>query len=291
MFIIEFLRYLQSEKRCSPHTVISYRNDLEQFSLYLNSTYNTDVSFARRDMIRSWVAAMMQQSVTAKTINRKLSTLKSFYKFLQKKNAVEVNPALLVPSIKTPKRSPVFLTKQNAERLLRVTPSGNDFVGNRDYLILEILYCTGMRLSEIIHLRHSDIDMYNCTLKVLGKRNKERIIPFTSRLREQIKTYSAAKEKAGYTDEYFFVNDKGKKMYPKFVYRKVNHYLSAVTTLDRKSPHILRHTIATHLLNNGADLNAIKELLGHASLSATQIYTHNSFEKLKNIYQQAHPRA
>lgn len=285
-----FLQYLQYEKRFSNHTLVAYTNDLHQFLEYLFISYEIkDTEEINHTIVRSWVVSLMEQKVSPRSVNRKISTLKTFYKYLLRQNTVMENPMLKIQSPKTSKRLPVFVEKQNMDMLLDNIDFGEDFEGQRNKLIIELFYATGIRLSELINLKTSDIDLFNCQLKVLGKRNKERIIPFNNQISESLKKYIT--QKGDLEHDYLFINKKGKKIYEKFVYRVVNNYLSQVTTLDKKSPHVLRHSFATHMLNNGADLNAIKELLGHANLSATQIYTHNTVEKLKNIHKQAHPKA
>jgi integrase/recombinase XerC len=234
--------------------------------------------------------------MSPRSINRKKTALKSYYKFLIKEGIITENPMNKVISPKTSKRLPVFVEKEKMEKLLDSNELnfGDDYTGIRNLMIIEILYATGMRVSELVNLKVTDVDLYNSTIKVLGKRNKERIIPFAKKLRVTIDKYNKIKEETFFgedTADQFFLTSGGKKIYQKLAYRVVNYYLSIITTLDKKSPHVLRHTFATHMLNNGADLNAIKELLGHANLSATQVYTHNTIEKLKNIYKQAHPRA
>lgn len=285
-----FLQYLQYEKRFSNHTLVAYANDLHQFIEYLLSSYEINATEEiNHTIVRSWVVSLMEQKVTPRSVNRKISTLKTFYKYLLRQNTVTENPMLKIQSPKTSKRLPVFVEKQNMDMLLDNIEFGEDFEGQRNKLIIELFYATGMRLSELINLKVSTIDLFNCQLKVLGKRNKERIIPFNNQISESLKKYITLK--GDLEHDYLFINKNGKKIYEKFAYRVVNNYLSQVTTLDKKSPHVLRHTFATHMLNNGADLNAIKELLGHANLSATQVYTHNTVEKLKNIHKQAHPKA
>jgi integrase/recombinase XerC len=289
-----FIQYIQSEKRYSPHTVTSYRNDLEQFFSFLEKEYHiTEIKDIGHFQIRSWLASLMEDHITARTVNRKITSLKSFYKFLIKEKEVEENPMVKIIAPKASKRLPAFVEKEKMQRLFETVDFGEGFEGARDRLIMEIFYMTGMRLSELVNLKLNDVQLNKNTIKVLGKRNKERIIPFSNSLDKQITDYlQLRKEIAGAEAEAFlFVTVKGKKVYQKLVYRMINHYLSMVTTLDKKSPHILRHTFATHMLNNGADLNAIKELLGHANLSATQVYTHNTIEKLKKVYKQSHPKA
>ncbi len=242
-------------------------------------------------MIRSWLVWLMEHKITPRSVNRKLTTLKSFYRFLIREGIVDENPMRKIISPKTSKRLPVFVERDKMDLLLDKIEFGTDFEGRRDRLILEMFYSTGMRLSELVNLSDTDIDFHNGNIKVLGKRNKERLIPFCKKLEVLIRDYIVVKEETFGQVPDLFVNHKGKKIYPKLVYLIVKRYLGEVTTLVKKSPHILRHTFATHLLNNGAELNAIKELLGHANLSATQVYTHNTIEKLKTIYKQAHPKA
>jgi len=286
----KFLEYLQYEKRSSKHTLLAYTNDLDQFIEYLHAVYQIIIiTEINHIIIRSWIVSLMEQKITPRSVNRKITTLKTFYKFLLRQKAITENPMLKIQSPKTSKRLPVFVEKDKMDILLDNIGFEDDFEGHRDKLIIELFYATGMRLSELINLKDDDINMSKCQLKVLGKRNKERIIPFNDQLKELLKKYIKIKPAA--SESYLFVNRKGKKLYEKFVYRIVNHYLSGVTTIDKKSPHVLRHTFATHMLNNGADLNAIKELLGHTNLSATQVYTHNTVEKLRNIHKQAHPKA
>jgi integrase/recombinase XerC len=285
-----FLEYLQYEKRFSNHTVLAYSTDLAQFITYLDKEYEVkELQEINHTLIRSWIVSMMDKKVSARSVNRKITTLKTFYKYLLRQQLVKENPMLKIQSPKTSKRLPVFVEKDNMNALLDTIEFGSDFDGERDKLMLELLYATGMRLSEMINLKQADISLNSLQLKVLGKRNKERIIPFNNELKRQMETYLERTEVKN--KEYLFITKTGKKLYEKFVYRVVNKYLSLVTSIQKKSPHVLRHTFATHMLNNGADLNAIKELLGHANLSATQVYTHNTVEKLKKVHKQAHPKA
>lgn len=284
-----FLEFIQYEKRASKHTLVAYSNDIKQFVTYLSATYEiTKIAEVNHTIIRSWIVSLMEQKISSRSVNRKITTLKTFYKFLLRQSIVTENPMLKILSPKTSKRLPVFIEKEKMDTLLDDTVFGDDFEGQRNKLIIELFYATGIRLSELINLKQSNVDLYLCQIKVLGKRNKERIVPFTTILKDQIQHYITAK--ASLNDEFLFINKNGKQLYEKFVYRIVNTYLSQITTVNKKSPHVLRHTFATHMLNNGADLNAIKELLGHANLSATQVYTHNTVEKLKNIHKQAHPK-
>src|ERR1051326_5695288 len=287
-----FLDYLRFEKRFSAHTVTAYSTDLEQLAEYLSVSYTiTDIREVNHSIIRSWIVKLMEEKVSSRSVNRKITTLKTFYRYLLREKAVNVNPMLKIQAPKLSKRLPAFVEKPGMDNLLEEVSFGEDGEGARNKLILEMFYATGMRLSELTGLKVQDIDLNKMTVKVLGKRNKERIIPVHQTLKDSIKAYLSMREKEGYSESEFFFHKKGKKLGPKLVYRIVRSYLGLVTTLDKKSPHVLRHTFATHMLNNGADLNAIKELLGHASLSATQVYTHNTIEKLKNIHKNAHPRA
>jgi len=287
----EFLDYIQFEKRYSPHTVKSYSVDLNQFSDYLMTDFEVEsLEQAGYQMVRSWIVNLMESGSSTRTVNRKLSALKSFYKFSMRQGTIESNPMVKIVAPKMSKKLPEFVEKSKMELLFLPDAFGDGFSDTRDRLIIEMLYGTGIRLSELVGLKTS-----NCSedaIKVLGKRNKERIIPVSVSLARLIKEYLILKSELSSADTtYLLVGDKGNKLYEKFVYRKVNRYLGNVTTAQKKSPHVLRHTFATHILNNGADLNAIKELLGHANLSATQVYTHNTIEKLKNVHSLAHPRA
>jgi integrase/recombinase XerC len=287
----KFLDYIRFEKRYSVHTVISYSRDLDQFEIYLGEVYElNDLLEAGHQMVRSWIVKLMEVGITARTINRKLSTLKSFYKYSLRQGEITKNPMNKVVAPKTAKKLPEFVEQDKMQLLFRDDVFSDDFASLRDRLMLELLYATGIRLSELVGLKESDVSAN--AIKVLGKRNKERIIPVGNFLMELIQNYlNKKKEISLEQNEYLLVTDRGDKLYDKFVYRKVNYYLGVITTANKKSPHVLRHTFATHMLNNGADLNAIKELLGHANLSATQVYTHNTIEKLKNVHSQAHPRA
>ena len=290
--ISEFCDYLSHQKRYSTHTVNAYKKDLEQFNEFLISDYST-VSFkdANSSIIRSWIIQMIENDISPRSINRKISTLKSFYKHLLKNNEIDSNPLLKVTTPKTAKRLPVFVGESEITDLFTEVEFSNDYEGHRDNLILELFYATGIRLSELVNLEINSIDYHNLTIKVLGKRNKERIIPIGTTLKVKIDNYITERKKLNSNEQQLFLTKVGKKIYPKLVYRVVKHYLSLVTKSSKKSPHVLRHTFATHMLNNGADLNSIKEILGHANLSATQVYTHNTIEKLKNIHKQAHPKA
>ncbi|NTW31364.1 MAG: tyrosine-type recombinase/integrase [Bacteroidetes bacterium] len=294
MLTEQFIQYIQFEKRYSHHTVISYQNDLHQFFLYLETEYIiTNVDDVNYMHIRSWLVSLLEQGLLARTANRKISSLKSFFKFLVKKDVIVENPMDKIISPKMAKRLPVFVEKEKMDLLLDNIDFGKGFVASRDKLIVEIFYMTGMRLSELINLTLNNVDLQKNQFKVLGKRNKERIIPFTISLNGSINNYLKLRSEiiGSCEKNNFFLLENGKNIYQKFVYRLINYYLSTVSTLKKRSPHVLRHTFATHMLNNGADLNAIKELLGHSSLSATQVYTHNTIEKLKKVYKQSHPKA
>jgi integrase/recombinase XerC len=288
--INKFLEYLEFEKRYSKHTIVSYQTDLSQFQTYLFLVFDLNAENATHVMIRSWMVTLVENGISSRTINRKKTTLQVFYKYLKSKGFIEETPMQKVVAPKVEKRLPHYVKKQDMESLFSEVEFTNDFFGSRDRLILELFYCTGMRLSELVELK--EISVLKDSVKVLGKRNKERVIPVTSVLMAKIIDYIYLKRNEfPESTQNLFVTDKGEKLYQKFVYRKVKHYLSLVTSQGKKSPHVLRHTFATHMLDNGAELNAIKEMLGHANLSATQVYTHNSIEKLKNVYKQAHPRS
>lgn len=290
--ILIFCDYLEHQKRYSKHTITAYKKDLTQFQNFINTEYETLLfDEVKASFIRSWIVSLIEDEVSPRTINRKISSLKSFYKYLLKNSVVSNNPLLKVVSPKTSKRLPVFIKESEIENLFTNINFNNDYEGVRDKLILEIFYATGARLSELIELKTSSINYHNNTIKVLGKRNKERVIPIANNIIYLLKNYLKEREKLASKEPYLFLTKVGKKLYPKLVYGIVNSYLSQITTASKKSPHVLRHTFATHMLNNGADLNTIKELLGHANLSATQVYTHNTIEKLKNIHKQAHPKA
>jgi integrase/recombinase XerC len=289
-----FIQYIKFEKRFSPNTVEAYGSDLEQFFTFLSVTYGeSDIVKVTHPMIRSWIVSLMENGTTPRSINRKLSSLKSFYKFLLRNETIKVNPMQKIQAPKTSKRLPVFVEESSMKMLFEQVEFGEGFPAVRDRLLMEVFYATGMRVSELINLKDKDIDLQNSQVKVLGKRNKERIIPYTRNIRQMIQEYQSLKLKQSFpfSSENLFVNKDGKPLTRITAYNLVKKYLSAVSTLDKRSPHVLRHTFATHMLNNGADINSIKEILGHANLAATQVYTHNTIEKLKQVYKQAHPRA
>ena len=294
MYISDFTSYLSSEKRYSIHTVQAYKRDLEQFFFYIQSSYEiTDIHVVTHTHIRSWLAKLKENDNENRSINRKISTLKSFYKYLLRNEVVSSSPMSKIISPKNAKRLPVFVHEKNMQDLLESRSSeGIDFKAHTDLLIVEMLYQTGIRRVELLNIKCSDIDIYNNSLKVLGKGNKERILPLLKELIEQLKTYILLRDEVVKNQHaLLFALSNGKPVYAKYVHKVVKDYLSTTTTISKKSPHVLRHTFATHLLNQGADLNAVKELLGHANLNATQIYTHNTIDKLKEIHKKAHPKA
>jgi integrase/recombinase XerC len=287
--IDKFLDHLKFEKRYSKHTIKSYSNDLLKFNDYLNSFYD-GVKFSSVGSIhvRSFMVFLLENKLAKSSVARKISAVKSLFKFFLKQQIISSSPVNLIETPKLEKRLPSFLKEDEIINLLKVIEFDDSFFGLRDKLLITLLYQTGIRLSEIIGLKNQSIRSEE--IKVIGKRNKERIIPLSNTTLSLIEEYNRIKCIEFPNSSFFFITDKGNKMYEKFVYRKVNYYLSLVSSKHKKSPHILRHTFATHMLNNGADLNAIKELLGHENLSATQVYTHNTFQKLKSIHEQSHPR-
>ncbi len=288
-----FIKYLKFEKRYSEHTQLAYQRDLEQFSAFIKNTYDLDsIQAAKHIHIRAWMVSLIQEKKSTKSINRKLSCLKSFFKFIIKRGVLSVNPMSKIISPKSGKRLPVFVDQKAMEQLFEEIQFPENYEGLRDRAILEILYLTGIRRSELIGIRKQDVDLEQGLLKVFGKGKKQRLIPLANNLSRRLKDYIVELEETfPEAGNFLFLTQKGKKMYPKLVYLTAKKYLSQVTSIEQKSPHVLRHSFATHLSNNGAELNAIKELLGHSNLSATQIYTHNSIERLKAVYQNAHPRA
>ncbi len=290
--IDDFLRYLQAEKRYATHTIKAYKNDLNQFHAFCQETDSEGMDLHFR-AIRSWVVSLMDSGYSSRTVHRKLTSLSTYCNYLIKEGNLDSNPVERVLKPKLKKRVPVFVEEGKMELLLDDYNFGEGFSGTRNRLILDLLYQTGMRRSELIGLKTGSINREGKSVKVMGKRGKERIIPMGNELLEAVDKYMLlrAEVMTNKPGDHLIVTEKGGAAYDKLVYRIVNSYLSMVTTLDKKSPHVLRHTFATHMLNRGADLNAIKELLGHANLSATQVYTHNTYKKLKSIYNQAHPRA
>jgi integrase/recombinase XerC len=286
--INSFLNYLELEKRYSDHTITSYKRDLSDFLNYLNTVYG--LAIEKIDLIhaRSYMVDLIENNLARSTVARKISAIKSFFKFLLKKGVVTNSPVHLLEIPKLTKRLPVFVKEDDISKLFSNDNFNNSIEGLRDQLIMTLFYQTGIRLSELINIKERDV--WDNEIRVTGKRNKQRLIPLTPNLLKLITFYREEKNRLFGSHSYLILTDKGNKLYEKFVYRKVNNYLSLVSSKQKKSPHILRHTFATHMLNNGADLNAIKELLGHENLAATQIYTHNTFQKLKSIHQQSHPR-
>jgi integrase/recombinase XerC len=295
MLLERFIQYIQYEKRYSPHTVSAYQSDLEQFFKFLNhpeQTVSNPSEITYQD-IRAWMVHLMEDK-TARSVNRKIATLRKYFKFLLREGEITNNPASKLQSPKTIKHLPVVVEDEKLSAMLNNAEIFTEnFEGTRDKLVIETLFGTGIRLAELVGLKEQDVNFYDGTIKVLGKRNKERIIPVNHELRLLLKKYLDLKKSKNFHNNSLtlIVTNKGAEAYPKFIYLIVQKYLSHISTQDKKSPHVLRHTFATSLLNRGADLNAIKELLGHANLSATQVYTHNSVERLKSIYKQAHPKA
>ncbi|MCS4433957.1 tyrosine-type recombinase/integrase [Aquiflexum gelatinilyticum] len=290
-----FINYLEFEKRASRHTVLAYRKDLEQFSEFcLVSFEKEDISNADHPEIRAWIIDLVDQGLSSTSINRKIATLRSFYKFLMRSGEITKDPTYKLRALKTPKRLPEFVQEDAIDKVLDELQFKPDFDGQRDKMVMEFLYLTGVRLSELLELRWKDIDLAGEGVKVLGKRKKERIIPITKGLKKNIVSYRKVFEErfSNLQDsDYFIVINHKEQAYPMKIYRIVREHLDLFAQTTKRSPHLLRHTFATHLLNKGADLNAVKDLLGHANLAATQVYTHNSMEKLKAVFEQAHPKA
>jgi len=288
------LQYLQFEKRYSQYTIRSYSDDLEAFAAFVRDEYGGMAMDVIGPMVvRSWLAALKDGGLSSRSVNRKISSLRSFFKYLLRTGVVGQSPMQAIVGPRSGKRLPVFVEEGDMAELFGEARFPDDWGGRTDRLLLALLYHTGMRLSELINLRESQVDSGNRTIKVLGKGNKERVIPVGAALMKMVEEYKKEKRVCMESPdlEYLLVSLKGKKLYAKYVYRAVKGWLAQVTTIDQKSPHVLRHTFATHLMNAGAELNSVKELLGHASLAATQVYTHNTIEKLKEIYKKAHPKA
>lgn len=288
-----FINYLRYEKRYSPLTAVAYKKDLDQFEeFYVKTIGDFNVEGINDKIARSWVVDLMESGLSARTVNKKISALKSFNKYLLRLEVISVNNLVNVIVPKVRKKLPQFVEEKNLNHLLDDGFFGNDFESIRDKLIVSLLYGTGIRLAELMHLKDADINQSEFLIKVLGKRNKERIVPYPRSLNILIEQYKTERTHLfGSPVSCLLLTAKGNPAYEKLIYRVVLKYLTLVTTIDQKSPHVLRHTFATHLLNRGADLNAVKEMLGHANLSATQIYTHTSLDKIQRVYRQAHPRS
>ncbi len=293
MITDQFIHYLQLEKRYSTHTVLAYQTDLASFKSFLLTHYELELPHrATRDMIRSWMIHLMEQGDGASSVNRRISTLKSFFNYLVRQQIVESNPVAAIHSLKTPKRIPIYIDEEQLSKVLdNASDMADGFSFVRNHLVVELLYATGMRRSELLSLKESSVDLESMWLKVHGKGNKERIIPLSKQMTEQITRYLEMKRNTfENADNHLIVTNKGVKAYPELIHRITRQALST-TASKRKSPHVLRHSFATHMLNRGADLNTLKDLLGHAGLAATQVYTHSTIEQLKTIYHKAHPRA
>lgn len=289
-----FIDYLRFEKRYSAHTILAYQSDLEEFIGFTGEQYGpTDLKGITHQYIRSWLADLKDRGLSARSINRKISTLKAFFRFFMKQGDLEQSPMAKIITPKSGKKLPSFVREEDAVKLMKsLDSSAEDWKSLNAKMLITIFYATGMRLSELLGLRERQIDFEKAQIRVLGKGNKERIIPVSRELLQEIRQYSDQKKNLSEkTEDYLLVTEKGKKVYPKYAWLLVNTYLGLTTSLDKKSPHVLRHSFATHLMNNGAGLNAVKELLGHSSLAATQVYTHTSIGKLKDIHKKAHPKA
>ncbi|RAI95261.1 tyrosine-type recombinase/integrase [Algoriphagus yeomjeoni] len=293
--IDSFINYLEFEKKASPHTVDAYRRDLGQFEEFVSLSFEiNEISEAKHPELRAWVIDLVDSGLSTTSVNRKIATLRSYYKFLLRSRIISTDPTYKLKGLKNPKKLPEFVQEEAIKSVLDESVYEPTFEGQRDKMVMEFLYLTGVRLSELIGLQWSDINLIEDSVKVLGKRKKERIIPITKGLKQNILLYKKVFEerfsKVSQTD-YFIVSNQQKQSYPMMIFRIVRHYLDLFAQTSKRSPHVLRHTFATHLLNKGADLNAVKDLLGHANLAATQVYTHNSMEKLKAVFEQAHPKA
>jgi len=292
MSITDFIDYLRFEKNYSAHTITAYRGDLESLEEFLNNDYEVEIKEATYPLIRSWITTLMDEKVTSRSINRKVSSLKAYYKYLRVIGELEVNPLEHHKSLKTAHKVQVPFSKTEVEKILNTSYDQMDFISVRNVLIIEILYVTGMRRAELIDLSINDVNLSANTLRVTGKRNKQRVIPLIKSIFIKLHAYiNLRKQVANIESVELFVTEKGVKLYPSLVYRIINTYFSEVSSKVKRSPHMLRHSFATHLLDEGADLNAVKEILGHASLASTQVYTHTSMTMLKGVYKNAHPRS
>ncbi len=291
MSILHFIEYINYEKKYSPYTITAYKNDLETFLNFCENKFNEkDLSILPYSIIRSWIVDLVESNISNRTINRKISSLKSYYNFLLKTKQINQSPLYKHQALKIQKKINVPFSQKEIVEVLQGFNDAEDFESVRDKLLIELLYTTGMRRSELIGLKNTSIDLSQSIVKVIGKRNKERQIPLLNSVIKSIETYRVEKMKINSKGDDFFITIKGNKMYPTLVYRIINEYFSKVSLKVKKSPHVIRHSFATHLLNEGADLNSVKELLGHASLASTQVYTHSSLKDLKITYNHAHPR-
>ena len=288
--LVTYLQYLEYEKRYSPLTIAAYRRDLLHFDAFLTGI-ESESDLVDFRVIRHWIISLVTKGDSSRTVNRKIAALRSYFKYLMKEGLVTVNPMEKVGLLKINKNLPVFITSDKMDELLDEDINTGDFKAVRDRTVMELFYMTGMRLSELIHLRDNDVDTGALTVKVLGKRNKERIIPLTTSFCSRLKQYMSLKKSTFPDTELLFVLDSGKPLYERWVQRLSDRMLGTVTTMKKRNPHVLRHSFATNVLDNGAELNAIKEILGHANLAATQVYTHSSLKRIKKVYKQAHPRA
>ncbi|MEX0313222.1 MAG: tyrosine-type recombinase/integrase [Allomuricauda sp.] len=294
MSLPSFISYLRLEKNYSEHTIKAYNKDLKEFSQFCRTDFDLNsIDDVNYSIIRSWIVTLVDNGISNRTINRKISSLRAYYRFLQKIQRITTSPLIKHKALKTEKKVEVPFSENEMEKILSEIPFENDFEGIRDKLIIELLYTTGMRRAELVNLKLSDCNTSNQTLKVLGKRNKERIIPLLSDTLQMLASYLHHRDRLSNIEDstYLFLTKEGRKIYETLVYRTINKYFSLVSPKVKKSPHILRHTFATHLLNRGADMNAVKELLGHSSLASTQVYTHNSISELKKVHTKAHPRS
>ncbi|MHB0754043.1 tyrosine-type recombinase/integrase [Polaribacter sp. M15] len=290
--IDSFLEYLSLEKKYSVHTITAYKNDLISFKDFLVTEFKQEnLSEVHYNQIRTWIVSLVDLKISNRSINRKVSSLKSFYKFLQKTHQIKVNPLAKHKALKINKKVQIPFNQKEINQVINTINEKDDFISIRNKLIVELFYSTGVRRAELINVKENDIDLSNKIIKVLGKRNKQRYIPLLPSVIQTLKQYLEAKKKISAGINELFITEKGNKIYETLVYRIINSYFSKVSTKQKKSPHILRHSFATHLLNEGANINSVKELLGHSSLASTQVYTHNSLDAIKKVYNQAHPRS